>query len=89
MGDPVRPSGTVTFLFTAVEGSTALWDRSPDVMGDALGLHDRLLRDVFEAHGGFVFATGGDGFAVAFGRVQDGVDAAADACGARKLARGC
>lgn len=61
MDDPSMPSGTVTFLFTDVERSTALWDRFPDGMGDALGLHDRVLPEVFESHGGFVFATGGDG----------------------------
>ncbi len=74
-----RPTGTVTFLFTDVEGSTALWDGFPDSMGEALAQHDEVLREVFEGRGGFVFATGGDGFAVAFSRVHDGVDSAVDA----------
>ena len=39
------PSGTVTFLFTDIEGSTRLWEEHPDAMRDALARHDELLRD--------------------------------------------
>jgi predicted ATPase/class 3 adenylate cyclase len=60
------PSGTVTFLFTDIEGSTRLWDERPDVMEEALERHDRVMRSTIEACGGYVFATGGDGFCVAF-----------------------
>ncbi len=74
-----RPSGTVTFLFTDIEGSTRLWEESPDEMRAALAEHDGLLRAAFEAHEGSVFATGGDGFAVVFGRARDAVAAAAEA----------
>ena len=75
----VLPSGTVTFLFTDVEGSTKLWEQFGEVMGVALALHDELLRGAIDAHGGVVFATGGDGVAAAFGRAGDAVAAAVDA----------
>ena len=71
-----RPTGTVTFLFTDVVGSTRLWEEYPFEMRDALERHDRALRLVIEAHGGYVFSTGGDAFAVAFGRAADGVEVA-------------
>src|SRR5215218_3292356 len=74
-----RPTGTVTFLFTDIEGSTRLWEDRPDDMRVALAEHDALLRDVFDAHGGYVFSTGGDGFAVAFSHARDAVDAAVEA----------
>jgi predicted ATPase/class 3 adenylate cyclase len=73
------PSGTVTFLFTDIEGSTRLWESDPDAMRSALARHDQILRTAIEGHGGFVFATGGDGFAVAFHRAAEAVAAAADA----------
>ncbi|HYL53295.1 MAG TPA: adenylate/guanylate cyclase domain-containing protein, partial [Acidimicrobiia bacterium] len=73
------PSGTVTFLFTDIEGSTRLWESDPDAMRSALAVHDEILRAAIERHAGFVFATGGDGFAVAFARAADAVGAAADA----------
>jgi len=75
----VLPSGTVTFLFTDIEGSTKLWEQSADVMGVALALHDDLLRAAIDANGGVVFATGGDGVAAAFSRSGDAVAAAIDA----------
>ena len=73
------PSGAVTFLFTDVEGSTRLWDNAPDSMRLALGRHDQLLRSTIEAHDGYVFATGGDGFAVAFNRAGNALAAAISA----------
>ncbi len=72
----VVPSGTVTFMFTDVEGSTALWEREPQLMAEALARHDNVVREAVVAHGGYVFSTGGDGFAVAFGRARDAVSAA-------------
>ncbi len=71
------PSGTVTFLFTDVEGSTRLWAAAPEAMGAALERHDDIVRHAIEANGGYVFATGGDGFAAAFARVADAAAAAA------------
>jgi predicted ATPase/class 3 adenylate cyclase len=70
------PSGTVTFLFTDIEGSSRLWESAPEAMKKALGRHDEILRWIVEAHGGFVFATGGDGLAAAFHRAGDGLEAA-------------
>ena len=74
-GVPV-PSGTVTFFFTDIEGSTRLWDEHPDRMAEALEEHDRVVRDAMWASGGYVFATGGDGFCAAFSSADDAVSAA-------------
>jgi predicted ATPase/class 3 adenylate cyclase len=63
----------VTFLFTDIEGSTQLWDEQPDAMRAALEAHDAILRTAVEQHDGYVFATGGDGFCVAFQRAGDAV----------------
>jgi class 3 adenylate cyclase len=60
------PSGTVTFLFTDIEGSTRLWQERPDDMRSGLEQHDEIVRGSIENNGGYVFATGGDGFAAAF-----------------------
>jgi class 3 adenylate cyclase len=62
------PSGTVTFLFTDVEGSTRLRETHGEEMRAALALHDQIVREAFESAGGLVFATGGDGFGTAFSR---------------------
>ena len=70
------PSGTVTFVFTDVVGSTALWDSFPDAMGRALARHDEIVREAVDAFGGHVFSTAGDGFGVVFGRAADAVSAA-------------
>lgn len=61
----------VTFLFTDVEGSTRWWEEHPAEMGPALRIHDLVVKRAIEANGGEVFATGGDGFAVAFGDPDD------------------
>ncbi len=65
----IRPSGTVTFLFTDIEGSTALWEAHPEQMRVALARHDGLVRDAIQA-------TGGDGVAVAFSNAAAAVRAA-------------
>ena len=54
------PSGTVTFLFTDLEGSTRLWEEHPDAMPGVLVRHDELLRGAIERHGGVVFSEMGD-----------------------------
>jgi predicted ATPase len=69
----------VTFLFTDIEGSTRLWETAPDAMRTALASHEAIVRDAIAAHGGYVFATGGDGFAAAFARAGEGVAAAVEA----------
>ena len=73
------PSGTVTFLFTDIEGSTRLWESAPEAMRDALARHDELLRAAVAERGGHVFSTGGDGVAAAFTRAADAAEAARDA----------
>jgi predicted ATPase/class 3 adenylate cyclase len=60
------PTGTVTFLFTDIEGSTKLWERYPDAMRIALARHDDILRSAIETHGGRVFKTIGDAFCAVF-----------------------
>ena len=75
----VNPSGTVTFLFTDVEGSTRLWAADKDAMSASLLVHDRILRGTIESHGGYVFTTAGDSFAAAFARASDAVAAASTA----------
>jgi predicted ATPase/class 3 adenylate cyclase len=73
------PSGTVTFLFTDVEGSTGLWEASPDAMRVALERHDSIIRSAIDGHDGYVFSTGGDGFGAAFARAGDCLSAAVSA----------
>ena len=62
------PEGTVTFLFTDIEGSTALLRDHGDGYADILGEHRRLLRCAFAEHGGTEVETQGDAFFVAFPR---------------------
>src|SRR5580658_1756013 len=71
-----RPGGTVTFLFTDIEGSTQRWERRPDAMGVALARHNALVRDAIESHGGYVFKTVGDAFCCAFGMATTALAAA-------------
>jgi class 3 adenylate cyclase len=74
-----RPNGTVTFLFTDIEGSTLLVRELGDHYRDALDDHRRLLREVFSRHEGYEVDTQGDAFFVAFHRAQDAACAAHDA----------
>ena len=73
------PTGTVSFLFTDVEGSTRLWQEHPDEMAAALERHDRVVRDAIDSNGGYVFSTAGDAFAAAFQSATRAVDAAVSA----------
>jgi alpha-glucoside transport system substrate-binding protein len=73
------PVGTVTFLFTDIEGSTQLLKQLRDRYGEALEEHQRILREAFAEHGGHEIDTQGDSFFVAFRRANDAV-AAAIAC---------
>jgi class 3 adenylate cyclase/tetratricopeptide (TPR) repeat protein len=71
VSQPVRiPSGTITLLFTDVEGSTKLWETEPELMAQALRRHDDILRAGIEQAGGFVFKTVGDAFCAAFATPQ-------------------
>jgi predicted ATPase/class 3 adenylate cyclase len=74
MADP--PTGTVTFLFTDIEGSTKLWEKSPRGMQVALIRHDAVLWETIERHGGFVFKTVGDAFCAAFPTALGALEAA-------------
>jgi predicted ATPase/class 3 adenylate cyclase len=69
----------ITFLFTDIEGSTALWERFPEAMRIALRRHDALLREIFEANDGHVFKSMGDAFCVAFKDPAFGVRASLEA----------
>jgi predicted ATPase/class 3 adenylate cyclase len=76
---PELPTGTVTFLFTDIEGSTRLWEQSPTEMKAATGRHDALVEEIVDGNGGVVVRPRGEGdsrFAV-FARARDAVAAAA------------
>ena len=73
------PSGTVTFLFTDMEGSTASWEAAPEAMRAGLERHDAIVRSAIDEHDGYVFSTGGDGVGAAFARAADALAAALDA----------
>jgi predicted ATPase/class 3 adenylate cyclase len=70
------PTGTVTFLFTDVEGSTKLWGRYPEAMQATMARHDEVLREVMDSSGGYVFKTVGDAFCVAFSSASHALEAA-------------
>ncbi|MBV8262917.1 MAG: adenylate/guanylate cyclase domain-containing protein, partial [Candidatus Eremiobacteraeota bacterium] len=76
---PTLPSGTVTFLFTDIEGSTQRWESHRAEMESAVSRHDALLRTAVAAHGGVVFKTVGDAVCAAFARPQDALAGAVDA----------
>ena len=70
------PTGTVTFLFTDMEGSTKLWQDHPDQMRPALARHDQLLREAITKNGGYVFKTVGDSFCAAFATAPEALTGA-------------
>jgi YVTN family beta-propeller protein len=70
---PVVPTGTVTFLFTDIEGSTRLVQKLGDEYGTLLAQHHALLRTAFESHGGQEIDSQGDAFFFAFRRARDAV----------------
>ena len=70
------PVGTVTFLFTDIEGSSSQWESDPVAMRARLARHDEIVRDAIESWGGVVFKHLGDGFGAAFGSAPDAVAAA-------------
>ncbi|MGE5377369.1 MAG: adenylate/guanylate cyclase domain-containing protein [Bacteroidota bacterium] len=73
------PSGTVTFLFTDIEGSTKLAQQFPDDLPILLARHNEILDHAIEAHGGFLFQTAGDSYCVAFHQARDALQAACEA----------
>jgi predicted ATPase/class 3 adenylate cyclase len=80
------PTGTVTFLFTDIEGSTRLLQELGDGYADVLAEHRRVLREAWRQHDGVEVDTQGDAFFVAFSRATNAVSAAAHA--QRTLAAG-
>jgi class 3 adenylate cyclase len=73
------PSGTVTFVFSDIEGSTSLLKALGDRYGEVLSTHRRLTRTAFTERGGVEIDTQGDAFFFAFPRARDAVSAAVEA----------
>ena len=76
---PDLPSGTVTFLFSDIEGSTALWERDQAAMALVIERHHTLLRTCIEGHRGVLFKVVGDAVHAAFPTAPDAIAAALDA----------
>jgi predicted ATPase/class 3 adenylate cyclase len=70
------PFGTVTFLFSDIEGSTRLWEQYPDAMRPAVERHDRYVNDAIHSCNGKIVKTTGDGVHAVFERAVDGLQAA-------------
>ena len=73
---PSVPTGTVTFLFTDIEGSTRLSQQYPGAMPALLARHHQILHQSIEAHNGFVFQIIGDSFSAAFESASEALGAA-------------
>src|SRR5512139_3298799 len=73
------PSGTVTFLFTDIEGSTKLAQQYPDALSDLLTRHHEILHRSIHAQNGYVFQIVGDAFCSAFSLASEALNAALDA----------
>ena len=71
-----QPDGTVTFLFTDIEGSTHLAQKYPNQWEDFRKRHNDILQAAMDAHAGYVFQIIGDAFCVAFQTASDAVRAA-------------
>lgn len=70
------PSGTVTFVFTDIEGSTRLLQELGDTYGDVVSAHRRIIRETFGEHDGREMDTQGDAFFFSFARARSAVEAA-------------
>src|SRR4051794_38137752 len=73
---PNLPTGTVTFLFTDIEGSTRRWEENPRAMKTDIALHDVALREAIEGNGGHVFKMIGDAFWAVFATAPQALAAA-------------
>ena len=73
------PTGTVTFLFTDIEGSTSLSQQYPEATPALFARHDQILRQAIEAHSGLVFQIIGDSFSAAFHSAREALCAALEA----------
>jgi class 3 adenylate cyclase len=76
---PSRPTGTITFLFTDIEGSTRLLQRLGDQYSDVLAAHFEILRDVLARHGGHEESTEGDSIFAVFPGAVEALNAAVGA----------
>lgn len=76
MAAAAPPSGTITFLFTDIEGSSQMWEQHRAAMPIALEQHNRILHRSVEAYGGIVFKTVGDAFCMAFASAPNALAAA-------------
>jgi class 3 adenylate cyclase len=75
---PALPAGTVTFVFSDIEGSTGLMKRLGTDYAELIADHRRIVRDIFERHQGIEIDTQGDSFFFAFARARDAVEAAVE-----------
>ena len=73
------PAGTVTFLFTDIEGSTKIAQEHPDAMPALLARHHEILNQVIKSHNGVVFQIVGDSFCSSFHQAKDALQAALEA----------
>ncbi|HSM71767.1 MAG TPA: adenylate/guanylate cyclase domain-containing protein, partial [Anaerolineales bacterium] len=73
------PSGTVTFLFTDIEGSTKLWEKHPEEMKSALARHDSILKEAVDSNNGQIIKTTGDGIHAVFPTAMDAINAVIEA----------
>ena len=67
------PTGTVTFLFTDIEGSTRSWQEKPEAMAISHARHDEILREAIESNHGYILQIIGDAFCAAFHNAVDGL----------------
>src|SRR4051794_16280551 len=74
-----RPTGTVTFLFTDIEGSTKRWEAHPAAVQLAFARQEAILRRAIEANGGYAYKMIGDAFQAAFPTAPQALQAAIDA----------
>ena len=70
------PSGTITFLYTDIEGSTPMWDRNPQAMQASVERHNAILQEAIESRGGMIYKVIGDAFQAAFSLPAKAVEAA-------------
>src|SRR5918912_457518 len=70
------PTGTVTFLFTDIEGSTKRWEANPATMQAAFARQEAILRQAIEANGGYAYKMIGDAFQAAFPTALQALSAA-------------
>jgi predicted ATPase/class 3 adenylate cyclase len=71
-----KPSGTVTFLFSDIEGSTLKWEKNAELMQSAFSRHESIMRNAMHNHGGFIYKMIGDAFQIAFSTAREAIEAA-------------